>query len=282
VYLYREEATSWTMVAKFYAVKTGEDAPRHARRELHSLQRAMKALSHESGLRAARPVAVWRGVLFQGYVDGLSLEDSIAVRRTRPGELLLCLERTARLLATLHARSVEPDIAPDQRPAESYARKVVEDLARWGVLQGNSIVVDGLQRLIARRCAHPSMANYVPTAVHGDATTSNFLFPPGGGVVALDWERLHVADPASDLGRLMAEVSHSITRHGGDVAEALFFVQSLTGAYCAALPATWDAERLIARAGFFQASSTLRIARNGWVPRLDRLELVAQALALLA
>ena len=36
------------------------------------------------------------------------------------------------------------------------------------------------------------------------------------------------------------------------------------------------------RARFFQASSTLRIARNGWVSRLDRMGLVAQALALLS
>jgi hypothetical protein len=33
---------------------------------------------------------------------------------------------------------------------------------------------------------------------------------------------------------------------------------------------------------FYQASSTFRIARNGWLPRLERTDLVAQALALLA
>ena len=36
------------------------------------------------------------------------------------------------------------------------------------------------------------------------------------------------------------------------------------------------------RAVFFRATSTLRIARNGWLSRLERTALVAEALALLA
>jgi hypothetical protein len=42
-----------------------------------------------------------------------------------------------------------------------------------------------------------------------------------------------------------------------------------------------DTEAIVRRARFYQASSTLRIARNGWVPRLARTALVAQAMALL-
>jgi hypothetical protein len=80
----------------------------------------------------------------------------------------------------------------------------------------------------------------------------------------------------------MAEVFHSITQQGGDVAESAYFVQELAEAYCHALPGDWNPEGLVDRARFFQASSLLRIARNGWVPRLDRLALVLRAMALLA
>jgi aminoglycoside phosphotransferase (APT) family kinase protein len=115
-----------------------------------------------------------------------------------------------------------------------------------------------------------------------DGKPTNFIFPWTGEVVAVDWERLRVADPAADLRRLMAEVTHSIKQHVGSVAEALPFVQRLANAYSQALPDGTDVEALIERARFYQASSTLRIARNGWVSRLDRMGFVAQALALLS
>lgn len=126
------------------------------------------------------------------------------------------------------------------------------------------------------------MQDFTPGFNHGDATTSNFIYPWDGGVVAIDWERFKVADPAADLGRLMAEVSHSIKQHGGSVAEAEPFVQRLVEAYCGAVPAGWNVGALIQRARFYRAQSTLRIARNGWVSRLDRTALVAQAAVLLS
>ncbi|MCZ7544814.1 MAG: phosphotransferase [Anaerolineae bacterium] len=133
-----------------------------------------------------------------------------------------------------------------------------------------------------RWAARPEMRAFTPAFIHGDATTANFIFPWGGGVVGIDWERFKTADPAADLGRLMAEVAHSIKQHGGSVAEAVPDVQHVVDSYCRLLPPGWDADALVERARFYRAASTLRIARNGWVPRLDRTALVAQASALLA
>jgi hypothetical protein len=65
------------------------------------------------------------------------------------------------------------------------------------------------------------------------------------------------------------------------VPEALSFVEHLTESYREALPDDWDAASLLERARFYRASSTLRIARNGWLSRLERTALVAQAMALL-
>lgn len=63
--------------------------------------------------------------------------------------------------------------------------------------------------------------------------------------------------------------------------EAKPFVHHLTDAYRRALPTGWDCDAVIDRARFYRASSTLRIARNGWGSRLDRTALVVQAMAVL-
>ncbi len=282
-HIYRETSTGWAVVAKFYAAKTSGDAVRHAQRELDVTEQACAAGLDDGLLRAQRALGLWRGVLLLEYVDGLTLEDTIAVRRHRPGELLPAVERAAALLATLHAhgaRSAEP---PDFMPAVKGAHKRVNQLARWGVLQDHATICAGLRRLIDHWGANPLMRAYGPTLIHGDATTTNFVFPWEGGCVAIDWERLKVADPAGDVGRLAAEAAHSVRRQGGNGDEAEALIEHLLAAYCRArgLDAAQEAA-LRERAVFFRATSTLRIARNGWLSRLERTALVAEALALLA
>jgi aminoglycoside phosphotransferase (APT) family kinase protein len=150
------------------------------------------------------------------------------------------------------------------------------------VLQDEPLVRDALYDQVGRWAGRPEMPAFSPVLVHGDATTTNFVFPAPGQVVALDWERLKLADPAADLGRLMAEVSHSVVRHGGNAEEAEASVRHLGQRYGLSLPRSWDRDAIRHRARFYRASSTLRIARNGWLSRLERTALVAQAMALLA
>lgn len=282
-HIYRERETRWAVVAKFYAAKTGDDAPHYAQREYDMTLQARSAGLSAGEFRALRPLAVWRGVLLLEHVDGLTLEDMIAVRRHRPGELLPALDRAARLLATLHAQGIQPNSTPDFVRNADYARKMVEQLARWGVLKDNATVCNGLFCLIERWETNPAMHAYVPALIHGDATTTNFVYPWQDGVVGIDWERMKETDPAADVGRLTAEIAHSITAHGGSVAEALPLVEHVIDAYFrAAGHADETREAFTQRVRFFRATSTLRIARNGWVPRVERMAMVAEALALLA
>ncbi|HDQ72076.1 MAG TPA: aminoglycoside phosphotransferase family protein [Chloroflexi bacterium] len=281
-YIYRETSIGRAIVAKFYSVKTGDSAEKHARREFEMIRQARAAGLADGGTRAIQPWAVWRGVLFLEYVDGLTLEDAIAVRRSRPGRLSVNLSQVAALLATLHSNGARPETPADFEAAAAYAREVLEDLSQYGVIQDDPITREGLLHSIDWWADRPEMQDFAPTLIHGDATTSNFIFPGDGGVVAVDWERLETADPAADLGRLMAEVLHSVTQHGGSASEGTSFVQYLTDVYRRALPGAWDVETFLERACFYQASSMLRIARNGWVSRLDRTALIARALALLA
>lgn len=80
----------------------------------------------------------------------------------------------------------------------------------------------------------------------------------------------------------MAEISHSVKQHGGSFEESHPVLEHLVNSYCLEIPANWDANAILERARFYQAISTLRIARNGWVSRLDRMALVTKAMALLA
>jgi len=281
-YIYRETSTEWGAVAKFYQVKTSSSADKHAAREFGHIRQAKATGLEEEGIRVIEPLALWGGVLFLEYVRGLRLEDIIAVRQSQPGRLTDSLERAAEFLTRLHVRSVRADVEPDFESSVRYAHHVVEQLSKYGVLKEDPIACDGVVRLIDHWATKPGMMEFAPTLVHGDTTTTNFVFRGDGAVVVLDWERLDVSDPAFDLGRLMAEITHSINQHGGSIAEAEPFVRVMTEAYRDALPPSWDSDALMERARFYRASSTLRIARNGWVSRLDRTALVAQAMALLA
>jgi thiamine kinase-like enzyme len=281
-YVYKENKTNWKTVAKFYSVKSKSGAEKYAQREFIQTQDAQVATSSPGQFRAVRPLAVYQGTIFVEYVDGLTLEDVIAVRRSRPGTLLPSLEKIARFFAQLHTNASRPNepIHFDWEINDTW--EILDNLVKHGILEADPLVENGVKVLVERWAEAPRMRAYTPVLIHGDATTSNFIFTWEDEMVAVDWERARPADPASDLGRLMAEVSHSISQHGGSPAEALPFVEHLVATYRQNLPQNWEVEALLKRARYFQAMSTLRIARNGWIPRLYRTGLVAQAMSLLA
>jgi aminoglycoside phosphotransferase (APT) family kinase protein len=282
VYAYQEERTRWKVATKFYQFKTGKDADHHAKREFQRAQRAWACFNPDSSMRPVQPLGAVNGLLFLEYVNGLTLEDKIAIRRNQPGELLGVLEAVSQFLAQLHTNCLQPETPADFGPAADHAYKVIDNLARHGVLQKYPDVKNGLVKLVEKWGWEKCMWDFDPTINHGDATTANFIFPPQNGVVAIDWERSELADPAADLGRLMAEVAHSIHQHGGDFAEAQVFNQYTTDAYLSLLPTEWNAGALLQRALFYQATSTLRIARNGWLSHQDRFGLILEAFALLS
>lgn len=281
IYLFRERATGWTVLVKYYRKKVDDPAAavRWATNEEERTRQAADLLGDDA-LRPPRVLGRLQDVLFLEHVDGLTLEDAIAVRRNRPGLLPTIITDAARLLATLHSNGREPDAPRD--PGLLDAHRFVRHLADSGVLQDDAVVRDALRLLLDRWAATPLMADYLPAWIHGDATTSNFIIPRTGGVVAIDWERMHVADPAAELGRLLAEITHAVDRYGGTGDEGAEVAALATAAYVRSLPPEWDAAALAHRARVHQAGSTLRIARNGWLTREDRMGLVARALALLA
>ncbi len=280
-YIYQEQATGWKILIKFYVSKTGVDAVHHAEREYRLTQQAWQNLGSKESIRSVQPLGLWEGLLFLEFVEGLTLEDKIAIRRSQPGDLLRTIKTAGILLSRLHQNSIQQQFVPDFSKSVNYAQKVVGNLARHGVLQDHPNVQNALLRLFDKWAKDQNMWDFDLVFNHGDATTTNFVNPPGGGLVAIDWERSEFNDPAADLGRLMAEITHSINQHGGNFEEGMAFSQQLEEAYCAEMPSSWNADKLRHRAKFFQATSTLRISRNGWLSHLDRLSLVLQAFGLL-
>jgi len=282
VYIYREMDSLKTIIAKFYSVKTGNEAEKYANREIHFNKIACEILRGVPAMRAVLPLAVFRGVLLLEHVEGLTLEDTIAIRRSHPGILRPALEGTAGLLKNLHRLSPRPNETPSFDPAVQEARKIIDTLSKHGVLKRRPFLRRRLLRLIAAWQAKPNMSAFSPCLIHGDATSTNFVIQQRGGIVAIDWERAKVTDPASDLGRLMAEVSHAIKQEGGNLQESARLIEILRQRYVSQQEGNGDSDAVLARARFYQGSSTLRIARNGWLSRAYRKALVEEALGLLS
>lgn len=284
VYVFRESNTRSCWLAKYYGVKVGEKpaAVQYARREMESTRRAAQAIQTHTRDRVPEIYACTQGTLFMEYVQGLTLADFIAVRRSRPGALPAALQQTAALLAALHADGEQVEKPPAYEWAQNDVRKYCRELYEHGVLEGNRLVYEGLLHMLDRWQEDQRMDAFPAVYVHGDATSSNFVFCMDDQLVAIDWERMHVADPALDLGRMMAEIGHSVSQQGGDVAEAQALIEKFQHAYERASPPAWNAAEHLYRAKFYRASSILRIARNGWIPRQERLSLVTQAMGLLS
>jgi thiamine kinase-like enzyme len=281
VYLYREMASRQTIVAKFYSVKTGANAEKYANREIHYNKIACEVFRDVPSMRAVMPLGVFRGVLLLEHVDGLTLEDTIAIRRSHPGILRPALENTAEFLVHLHKFGQRPNETRRFDWAIGKARGIIKTLSKHGVLKRRPLLRHKLSRLVDAWEVNPSMTAFIPCLIHGDATSTNFVIPQTGGIVAIDWERAEVSDPASDLGRLMAETSHAIKQQGGNQEETSRLTEILRQAYLSKQESDADPATLLTRARFYQGSSTLRIARNGWLSRKYRKSLVDEALGLL-
>lgn len=280
-YLYRDTVKPETLAVKYYQPKTGNDAEQHAERECQKIEQ-VHAIGLASGsLRAIKPLSAWRGVLFLEYVSGLTLADIIAVRRSQPGLLQSALVKVAEFLAKLHTAETDEEVPPNPAQAIQKAQKYVAQLEKYGVLEDETEIAESIKLQIGQWEQKPIWTEYKATLCHGDATTTNFIFPSQEEMVSIDWERLTVADPATDVGRLLAEVNYSLRHQGALGSEVKSLADITLAAYSGARPFEGVSDGFMERTRFHQASSTLRIARNGWISRSDRRLLVTQALALL-
>ena len=283
VYRFTFTQGSYPVVGKFFSDYPPETAlDRGLAQEYHNyLQLQALGLNHDTVPRLlGRRPEVRLGLLLEA-VPGPDLDQLLAqaCAGSAPHLLNPALDRLARLLIRFHSRPGETaPVTP--APALAYLAKVMGQLAGAGLLSPEdqrSLVKEGIlwSKWFSR---FPDRL----VLVHGDATPTNFLFP-NGRAVALDLERLRVGDRLWDLSWVAGELKHAWGWRTGNFAAAEGAIRHFFSAYLAALPPDPDiARRLYHLNPFYMALAELRIARNDYLSRDYRRELVAEARRCLA
>ncbi|MFC4907093.1 phosphotransferase family protein [Actinomadura gamaensis] len=271
-----EARTGLSLALKSYGLKWIDGrqgaGDRHAlrarlmRQEFQGIRLVRRLGLDRPPLRAVRPLAVNSELgclLVEEFVSGDDLYAAIrdAALEGAHAELDGALAAVARFLAMLHDRS--PTGPPDDgREPVAYLEKITRQLLAWRVITLSQ--AEDLRRLQRTWRADGVLTGAPEVLVHGDATPTQFLFGDDG-LVVIDFEKLHHADRAADIGRLAGELKHLFARSTEDAWASEPHIQSFYREYHrAAVPEAGDFGSLTERARFHMGCSELRIARNPW------------------
>ena len=275
----------YAVVGKFFSASPPQAAAdlSLAREYNHYLELPALGLGNGSGL-VPRLLGHWPerslGLLLEAVpgpdLDHLVLQASV---HGDPATLFRGLEKLAHLLAFFHSRPVPADpVTP--APALAYLDKVMAQLLAAGLLTGEDRQAVAQERAAWEERLQDFSDRQV--LIHGDATPTNFLFP-NGRAVALDLERLRVGDRLWDVSWVAGELKHAWGWRTADFGGSEGAIRHFFRMYLAA--AELDAaltQRLFSLNPFYMALAELRIARNLYLSRDYRRELVAEARRCLA
>ncbi len=280
VYRYREETTGTAVVGKFFRLdERNERTLRRIKSEYRNLlslrylgftaypHSVVKPLSSEEKIGLA---------VVEEFVRGKDLDHflRLAASGGAARELKDALWRLASFLCALHDRSAGASIARHE-DVGAYFQRIIEKLQRQGVIDRGQGVVYLKQR--DRWLRAPFMLAEEVT-VHGDATPTNFIFPGGGDVVAIDLERMRRSDRVFDVGMVCGEVKHAFLWRTGARDASEPFIRHFLKGYCTHFPSPGEAFGVLTRrVPFFMALTELRIARNDWLDWDYRRRLVWEA-----
>jgi aminoglycoside phosphotransferase (APT) family kinase protein len=284
-----EEQTHVSLALKCYDLKHLDGSRRSGdlhdvrvglmRTEFDNIRLVRKLGLDQPPLRAVRPLAVEPELgclLVEEYVSGEDLHSAVQQAAWHGERALLAgrLAQVAAFLARLHNVSASRRDCDPHEPV-AYLDKVTRQLREGGVISADE---GACLALIGRDWAESGdLRARGAVLVHGDATPTQFLFPAGDELVAVDFERLHYADRAADIGRLGGELKHLFAKYAGDPWASEPFIQGFYRDYCQAAPGAGDFGWLMQRARFHMACSELRIARNTWEEIGHRRWLAAEA-----
>ncbi|MGF1616287.1 MAG: phosphotransferase family protein [Acidimicrobiia bacterium] len=158
-------------------------------------------------------IRVPRVVFFDEPSNILAIEAFVPVPPTWKDQLLeskfdsSIVEAVAGAVAALH-RLAPPPTLDRTLGAELFDDLRLDPYYRW-VAQAHPGLAPSLNELI-----DSTLSVDAPTLVHGDVSPKNVLVTEQGPVL-LDFEVIHVGDPAFDLGMLMAHLTLKALFHGG-------------------------------------------------------------------
>ncbi len=283
VYRYEDTGSDARVIGKFFCPGNGADwdtAGRRMNREYRNLElvRSCGLLSHHHYI--ARPLGqngIFGQLLVEEFCYGEPLDSVIlrAIGNRDDGLLYRKLAALGYFLARMHnlnAGHERVDFAENCR----YMNSLLSSLEFAGLTGGGELAY--FHQLRDRWHDQPFMWEDNRVLVHGDATPANFLFGDGRHVISFDLERARRTDRVFDMGRLAGELKHFFLRSTGNGYAAEPFIGQLLWEYCCHFPDRHAAFASITRRiPYYQGITLLRIARNTYLPREYRRQLIEEA-----
>jgi len=263
-----DAAKAGTVFAKLY---TGEDGA-------HVFHRATQArewlAQHGEGVTSVQPLAYVAedGVVLYPGLSGSPLSEHLRSPNRRVGQ---CFERVGAALHALHHLHQE---AAGPLQLHDFAAEVSE-IARASehipvLLPSVGAMIDAL--LDRARELHQWLPHEPPTFTHGDFKSDHVWVTPGGPTL-IDFDSSHLADPALDVGKFLADLQlwHlTYEQPGLEQAQERFLVGYAPGA---------PTERLV-RARLYETVELVKITArrvrlfdDDWASRTQQLIHRAQA-----
>ena len=280
VYRYREAQTHRTIVGKFFDTHDRDEGKiRRIKNEYRNLIRlrylGLNTHPHYVVNPLCREERIGLAVA-EEFVGGHDLDHYLRQAAHNGGRLALreSLGRLADFLYRLHSKSGASAAVRLDEVAAYFAR-IVDKLQRQGLITSEHVTE--YLRLRDLWLARPGMLAEAVT-VHGDATPTNFLFPDGDEVVAIDLERMKDADRVLDVGMVCGEIKHAFLWRTGRLDASERFIRGFLERYARHSPSPDGAFRKITRRiPFYMGLTELRIARNPWLDWAYRRRLVWEA-----
>jgi thiamine kinase-like enzyme len=271
VYKYTEEKTRSAIIGKFF-LRDDPKVDRIARikGEYYNLKKVRSYGFDNYPNYVVRPIRKEERIglaLMEEFVQGRDLDFFIkrAAYEGREPSLKDRLSRLASFLFALHSRTGTRKKAA-LAPVCAYYEKVLKKLRAKEVISRRE--GEKYLKLLNKWSARGLLESAPEVIVHGDATPTNFLFPERGHVVAIDLERMKLADSVYDLGMVAGELKHAFIWRTGDPRRAEPFIAHFFRSYAEHFPVPKEAFRELTRRNpFYMALAELRIARNSYLDR---------------
>ncbi|MCU0597279.1 MAG: aminoglycoside phosphotransferase family protein [Desulfobacterota bacterium] len=283
VYVYEDQRSGTRLIGKFFrdlSDRALETACRRMEREFNNLKLLRNLGFTGYPHYVARPLghnASLGCVLIEEFCHGTPLIDFIlkAILEGARDPLFQKLTSLAYFLATVHNRTATGDRVDFNRDC-SYFDRIVAQLKNWGHIGYDE--AQEFYRLKDRWREKGIMWEDNRVLVHGDMTPTNVLFGDSLWVIAIDLERMKLADRVFDVGRVVGEIKRFFMEHTGDGRLAEPFIGHFLWEYACHFPDRNSAFASITRRiPFHMGLTLLRIARNSWINGNYRRQLLNEA-----